>query len=563
MLASLSIHQFALVEHLELDFRSGMTVITGETGAGKSILLDALGLTLGQRADAGYVRHGADKADVSATFTPTAAAQSWLQEHDLPHDGELILRRVVSAEGRSRGYINGRPASAGDLKALARHLISVHSQHAHQQLLEKDAPRQILDAYAGLESEAEEVRDAFLQWQRMNKRLTTLRDTNSELLAQRQLLEYQVNELRELELQEDELTELETEHKRLSNAEHTLLSGQTALLACHGGDQGEDAASQFLNRALTQLDAIDDDHPLLVEVRELLAQASIQVDEAASSLQRYLDNTDMNPHRLQQLDSRLSDLHRMARKHHLRTDQLYPHWQEQEATLAELSLSDDDLEQLIADTDAQWHTFMALADTLSNKRQAAASRLDDAVSGHFGALSLGSARFITQTQRLPEHQATAHGCDAIQFEVQTNPGMPAGPLAKVASGGELARISLALQVVIAATSATPSLIFDEVDVGIGGGTAERVGRLMRQLGEHAQIMCVTHQPQVASQAHNHYQVSKISGDQETHTRIRALSEEQRREEIARMLGGVEITQSTLAHADEMLALANEPIASDA
>jgi len=556
MLTSLSIHQFALVEHMELDFQRGMTVITGETGAGKSILLDALGLTLGQRADAGFVRHGADKADVAATFSSNPDALKWLALHDLPEEDELILRRVVSAEGRSRGYVNGRPVSAGDLKDLARHLISVHSQHAHQQLLEKDAPRQILDSYAGLSALAKTVRSHWNQWQSEAKRLRTLRESSAELLAQRQLLEYQVSELRELDLKENELDELESEHKRLSNAESTLLSGQTALMACNGGDSGEDAASQYIYRALQQLDQLDDDHPLLSEARDLLSQAQIQLDEGASSLQRYLEMTDINPHRLQQLDNRLSDLYSMARKHHIRSEELYGYWQTQEESLAELSMSDHDLDDLAQQVESLRQDYLKAAGQLSDKRTKAAGKLDKAVSSHFGSLSLGSARFITRMQQLNEEQANAHGMDMITFEVQTNPGMPAGPLAKVASGGELSRISLALQVVTAETSETPCLIFDEVDVGIGGGTAERVGRLMRELGSNAQIMCVTHQPQVASQAHNHYQVSKVSGEHATHTRIRTLDHDRRREEIARMLGGVEITSQTLAHAGEMLAMAN-------
>ena len=361
--------------------------------------------------------------------------------------------------------------------------------------------------------------------------------------------------MRELDLKEDELSDLELEQKRLSGAENTLICGQSAMIVCNGGDSGDDAASQMIHRALQEVDNINDTHPLLDEVRDMLNQAQIQLDEAASSLQRYLDNIDMNPHRLQQIDARLSELYSMARKHQIRPESLYAHWQEQEAALEAMSLSDDDLKALEEEVANLRATCLKDAQQLSAKRQKAASKLSRAVSSHFDSLGLGKAIFTTRCDELSEGDLNPHGLNFVGFEVQTNPGMPAGPLAKVASGGELSRISLALQVVTAATSHTPCLIFDEVDVGVGGGTAERVGRLMRELGGQAQIMCVTHQPQVAAQAHNHFQVSKVSGDTATHTSIRTLSTSQRKEELARMLGGVEITQQTLAHAGEMLAMA--------
>ncbi|APR66282.1 MULTISPECIES: DNA repair protein RecN [Thalassolituus] len=554
MLANLSIHQFALVEHMELEFGAGMSVITGETGAGKSILLDALGLALGQRAEAGCVRKGASKAEVCATFKTNSNAQAWLKSYDFPSDDEVILRRIISAEGRSRGYINGRPVPANDLKEIASHLIDVHSQHAHQRLLEKDTPRQLLDSYAGLSEQTTKVSGLYRQWQTQYRQLKSLQEESAELQAQRQLLTYQVEELRELAIGELELDELEAEHKRLANAENTLLSGQSAVIACLGDDNSEQAATQMVYQAIHQLQQIDDRHPHLEEARDLLQQAHIQLEEAGNSLQRYLDGVDINPHRLQQIESRLSDIYTMARKHHINAQQVYAHWQEQEQALAALSLSDEDLAELRAEVESLYQAFLSEAQALSNARIHAATQMDKDIEAHFEALSLGRARFITQVIPQDIKQAQSHGIDDIHFIVQTNPGMPAGPLAKVASGGELSRISLAIQVVTAATSKVPSLIFDEVDVGIGGGTAERVGRLMRKLGNNSQVMCVTHQPQVAAQAHQHFQVSKVSGDEATHTRIRELSSKQRAEELARMLGGIEITSQTLAHASEMLAL---------
>ncbi len=554
MLANLSIHQFALVEHMELEFGAGMSVITGETGAGKSILLDALGLALGQRAEVGCVRKGASKAEVCATFKTNSNAQAWLKSYDFPSDDEVILRRIISAEGRSRGYINGRPVPANDLKEIASHLIDVHSQHAHQRLLEKDTPRQLLDSYAGLSEQTTKVSGLYRQWQTQYRQLKSLQEESAELQAQRQLLTYQVEELRELAIGELELDELEAEHKRLANAENTLLSGQSAVIACLGDDNSEQAATQMVYQAIHQLQQIDDRHPHLEEARDLLQQAHIQLEEAGNSLQRYLDGVDINPHRLQQIESRLSDIYTMARKHHINAQQVYAHWQEQEQALAALSLSDEDLAELRAEVESLYQAFLSEAQALSNARIHAATQMDKDIEAHFEALSLGRARFITQVIPQDIKQAQSHGIDDIHFIVQTNPGMPAGPLAKVASGGELSRISLAIQVVTAATSKVPSLIFDEVDVGIGGGTAERVGRLMRKLGHNSQVMCVTHQPQVAAQAHQHFQVSKVSGDEATHTRIRELSSKQRAEELARMLGGIEITSQTLAHASEMLAL---------
>ncbi len=553
MLVHLSVHQFALVDHLELELRAGMSVITGETGAGKSILLDALGLTLGGRADADCVRHGADKAEIAATFSANTAAELWLQQRDIPaEDGNIILRRVVSAEGRSRGYINGRPVSASDLREAGQLLIEIHSQHAHQRLLQKETPRQLLDAYGNLQLQAAEVALVWGEWQQLQRRLARLQEESAEVIAQRQLLTYQVEELRELAPGELEVEELELEQKRLSNAENMLLNGQYALAACYGDENSELAATQLTYQAIQRLLDIDDQHPLLAEARDLLGQAHIQLEEAGHSLQQYLDMVDINPHRLQQVDKRLSDLYSMARKHQIQPAALYAYWQEQESALAAMNLSDDDLAELHQQAEKLHKEYQQLATGLSDARRQAAARMDSEVEAHFEALALGPARFTTRIEN--SEQPGRHGTDQISFYVQTNPGMPGGPLARVASGGELARISLALQVVTATVSNIPSLIFDEVDVGIGGGTAERVGRLLRTLGQQGQVLCVTHQPQVAAQAHQHYQVSKISGDSATHTQLRKLGDKQRSEEIARMLGGVDITRQTLAHAQEMLAL---------
>lgn len=562
MLVHLSISQFALVEHLELELKAGMTTITGETGAGKSILLGALGLALGNRIDGNVVRKGAEKADISATFIINEKVAKWLDSHDYPvEDDTCILRRVITQEGRSRGYINGRNASATELKALANQLIDIHGQYAHQSLMQKDAPRKLVDNYAGTQGLCQKTKNAYQAWQDKLKQKNTLQEDSAEQQAQRQLLTYQVEELDQLELAAGEVAELEAELKRLSNADAIMFAGQQALSLCSDGADDESSsrgsaqssALQQIQQAIQQLDLIDDNNDTLTESRDFLNQAQIQLEEANDALHKYINKVEINPQRLQQTDQRLGAIYDLARKHHVRSEELYDKWQELSDQLSALNFSDDDMEALMQEVAELEKAYLKLAVQLSKKRHKAASKLDKEVNTHFEALALGNARLQTQIIS-NESDMHNHGIDDIDLLVQTNPGMPMGPLSKVASGGELSRISLAIQVITAQTSNIPSLIFDEVDVGIGGGTAERVGRLLNQLGQHSQVLCVTHQPQVAAQAQNHLQVSKIAGDEQTFTNIRPLSESQRTEEIARMLGGVEITQHTLDHAQEMLSM---------
>ena len=565
MLVHLSISQFTLVEHLELELKAGMTTITGETGAGKSILLGALGLALGNRIDGNVVRNGAEKADISATFIIGEKVAQWLESHDYPiEDDTCILRRVITQEGRSRGYINGRNASATELKALANQLIDIHGQHAHQSLMQKDAPRKLLDNYAGTRGLCQKTKHAFQAWQEKLKQKNNLQEDSAEQQAQRQLLTYQVQELDNLELIQGEVTELEAELKRLSNADAIMFAGQQALTLCADGhsddsssarSSAQNSALQQVQQAIQQLDQIDDDNALLKESREFLNQAQIQLEEANDALHNYINKVEINPQRLNQIDQRLGAIFDLARKHHVRADALYDKWQELSDSLSALNFSDDDMDALIQQVSELEQSYLKLAQQLSKKRHKAASKLDKEVNTHFEALALGNAKLQTDIKSSDSH-AHAYGIAHIDLLVQTNPGMPMGQLCKVASGGELSRISLAIQVITAQTSNIPSLIFDEVDVGIGGGTAERVGRLLNQLGQHSQVLCVTHQPQVAAQAQNHLQVSKIAGDEQTFTNIRPLDNKQRTEEIARMLGGVEITQHTLDHAQEMLAMGN-------
>lgn len=554
MLTYLRIKNFALVSQLELEFTNSMSVITGETGAGKSILLDALGLALGQRADGDYVRKGTDKADIHAHFSPNKQALDWLAENDLeqPTDEDISLRRVLLQNGRSRAYINNQPVSASSLKQIATYLIAVHAQQAHQQLLEKDSPRKLLDAYAQLAPLCHTVECAYNHWQQAHKQLQQLTENTQEQQAKQQLLSYQVQELDELNLQEQELLELEAEQKQLANAEQRLLSSQQAAALCFGDEHETQGLSQSLHLALQALGQIDDAHPALSDAKELLNQASIQIDEASISLNQYVDGIDINPHKLAQTEERLSQIYALARKHQIKPEQLYQYAQQQRQELAQLSMSDEQLQQLEHHVSELFKTYHQVAQELHHSRLKNGEKLQQAVQNQLTELALGGAQFFVEVHANADNKPQKSGIDEVQFLVQTNANTAKGTLAKVASGGELSRLSLAIQVVTAATSGTPSLIFDEVDVGIGGATAARVGQLLAQLGTQCQVMCVTHQAQVAAAASQHFQVSKISGEQDIYTQIRELNPSQRENEIARMIGGVEITQATKAHAIEML-----------
>jgi DNA repair protein RecN (Recombination protein N) len=420
MLVHLSISQFTLVEHLELELKAGMTTITGETGAGKSILLGALGLALGNRIGDNVVRKGAEKTDISATFIINEKVIQWLENHDYPvEDDSCILRRVVTQEGRSRGYINGRNASATELKALANQLIDIHGQHAHQSLMQKDAPRKLLDNYAGTRSLSLKTKQAFQAWQEKLKKKNNLQEDSAEQQAQRQLLTYQVQELDKLQLSEKEVAELEIELKRLSNADAIMFSGQQALTLCADGNNddasssrssSQDSALQQVQQAIQQLDQIDDDNEILKESREFLNQAQIQLQEANDSLHDYINKVEINPQRLQQVDQRLGAIYDLARKHQVRADGLYDTWQELSDKLNALNFSDDDMEALIQQVSDLEQIYLKQAIQLSKKRHKAAGKLDKEVNTHFEALALGNARLQTEIKSDEKH-AHSHGID--------------------------------------------------------------------------------------------------------------------------------------------------------
>ncbi len=555
MLVHLSVHNYAIVEHLDLELARGMSVITGETGAGKSIMLDALGLALGDRADSGVVRPGADKADILASFDlgDIPEARTWLSERDLDNDGPCILRRVITSEGRSRGYINGSPCPLGDLKALGELLIDIHSQHEHQSLLKPETHRRLLDEYAGSQELARQVQLAAQRWRQTRQELQRLTSTSDEQRARHQLLSYQLEELENLALGDNELEQLEQEHKTLSNAEQLLGACRQVLDLCSESDAGNVLSA--LTASLNRLGAFSSQPGTLSEAGNLLASAQIQVEEAVGELNRFIDHFDADPQRQQVLEERLDTIYTLARKHRIQPTELGELQQRLLEELEGLNADDQASERLSEELSAYARHYQEKADELSQLRQQAAARLADAVQIEMQSLGMPGGRFNIQLQNSNAEEPQPYGLEQVEFLVSANPGLPLKPLAKVASGGELSRISLAIQVITAQTSRVPTLVFDEVDVGIGGPTAEVVGQLLRRLGERGQVLTVTHLPQVAAQGHNHLFVHKQRGSEETRTAVASLDTAQRVEEVARMLGGVDLTEESLQHARKMVASA--------
>lgn len=555
MLVHLSVHNYAIVEHLDLELDSGMSVITGETGAGKSIMLDALGLTLGDRADSGVVRPGADKADILASFdlSDIPEARAWLAERDLDSDGPCILRRVITAEGRSRGYINGSTCPQGDLKALGELLIDIHSQHEHQSLLKPETHRRLLDEYAGSQDLARQVQLAAQRWRQTRHELERLSSAGDEQRARHQLLSYQLEELDNLALGEHELAQLEQDHKALSNAESLLAACRLVLEQCSEHDGGNVLSA--LTSSLQRLAPFNSPQGALGEAVNLLASAQIQVEEAVGELNRFLDHFDADPVRQQQLEERLDAIYTLARKHRIQPTELGALQQQLFEELESLNADDQATERLGEELTAYERHYQEKAAELSQLRHAAAGRLAEAVEGEIQRLGMPGGRFNIKLTAHNNGEPHPNGLEQLEFLVSANPGQPLKALAKVASGGELSRISLAIQVITAQTSRVPTLVFDEVDVGIGGPTAEVVGQLLRRLGERGQVLTVTHLPQVAAQGHHHLFVHKARSDDATRTAVASLDGAQRVEEIARMLGGLDLTEESLAHARQMVSSA--------
>ena len=552
MLVHLSVHNYAIVEHLDLELDRGMSVITGETGAGKSIMLDALGLTLGDRADSGVVRPGADKADILATFDleDIPEAQVWLKERDLDNDGPCILRRVITAEGRSRSYINGSPCPQGDLKALGELLIDIHSQHEHQSLLKTDTHRRLLDEYAGATDLARQVQLAAQRWRQTRQELERLSNSGDEQRARHQLLSYQLEELESLSLGENELEQLEQEHKNLTNAESLLSICRQVVEQCSESDSGN--VLNALTASLHRLGSVNNSPTALSEATDLLSSAQIQVEEAVGELNRFLDHFDADPARLQQLEERLDAIYTLARKHRIQPNEVATLQQKLLDEIETLNANDESIERLEHEVQAFARHYQEKARELSDLRHSSSTRLASAVEQEIHRLGMPGGRFQIELKAIPGSEPHPHGLEHVELLVSANPGQPLKALAKVASGGELSRISLAIQVITAQTSRVPTLVFDEVDVGIGGPTAEIVGQLLRRLGERGQVMTVTHLPQVAAQGHQHLFVHKVRDNDATRTAVSKLTKAERIEEVARMLGGIDLTKESLVHARKMV-----------
>ena len=550
MLIQLCVRDFAIVEQLELELAGGMTAVTGETGAGKSILVDAIGLLLGDRADSGVIRHGAGRADLSAVFdlSQLPAASAWLNEHDLAGEGDCHLRRVIAGSGRSRNYINGVPQPAQALRELGELLVDIHGQHEHQSLLRRDAQRQLLDDYAGNQTFVAELAERYRNWSQLRQDLRALRQASGERDARLDILRYHLRELVALDLAEGEVAELEREQRRLANASQLLETGQRLLDWLTEGD-GDDMADR-LGQSLRELDALNRLDPRLAPVSELLNAALIQVQEAGGELRGYVSDLDLDPEHLARIEQRLAAALQLARKHRTAPEELPALRARFETELDRLEHSETRLDELQQAVKAARAVYQEQADRLSERRTAAARELGERVSVALAELGMPGGRFHIALER--QDQPAPGGLETVEFQVSANPGQPLRPLAKVASGGELSRISLAIQVITARAARIPTLIFDEVDSGIGGGVAEVVGRQLRALGGNRQVLCVTHLPQVAAQAHQHFKVDKQTDGASTHTQVLPLDASARVTEIARMLGGLELTASTLAHAREMV-----------
>jgi DNA repair protein RecN (Recombination protein N) len=553
MLTHLHIRDFAIIDALELDLSPGMTALTGETGAGKSIVLDAIELVLGDRASAETVRTGADRAEISARFEIDALPEAvrWLREHELEADGECILRRTVTAEGRSRGYINGQASPNQSLRELGELLVDLHGQHEHQSLLRRDVQRQLLDGFGGLQVEASEVQALYGRWREVRQRLSALEGAGRDRAERVDLLRYQVQELEALGLSETELTELDAEHARLAHAERLLGGGQEALTRLYESDQG--SVQGLLAGVAGELGDLARLDATLEPVLELLDSAQIQVQEAAEALREYLAGCEADPGRLETVEQRLGLIHDLARKHRCQPADLPELGRRLADELESLERADQDLEGLRRRETELAAAYQVAAERLSSAREQTATALSEAVTGQMQALGMRGGEFsCAVSERTGERRFGPSGRDEIEFLVTANPGQAPRPLARVASGGELSRISLAIQVVTVQSGLIPTLIFDEVDTGIGGAVAEVVGRQLRRLGRERQVMCVTHLPQVAAQAHQHLRVSKQASESLVLTQVSRLEDRERVEEVARMLGGIEITEQSLRHAEEML-----------
>jgi len=550
MLTHLSISQFTVVAQLEVELHGGMTVLTGETGAGKSIVLDALGLCLGDRADSTLIRPGSERAELSAAFSldDAPAARAWLAERELEGDeATCLLRRTLNREGRSRAWINGRPSTLEDCASLGELLVDIHGQHAHQALLRRSYQRDLVDRFSDAEDDAQRVAGLARDWSALAGELARLRDAQRDENDREQLLRYQLQELEELDLKPGEVDKLEAEQRRLANAD--ALQRDTAQ-AIDAGEAAEDQTRQALRVLSSALHEGDG----LTGVRDMLDSAAIQLNEARSELEHYLAGCESDPTRLTEVEARLDAVYGLARKHRVDAADLPGQRDALRQELDRIDSSDERLAELESQLSALRSAYDEAAANLGKRRRDGAGRLEKAVAGLLRTLSMGNCRF--RVALTPRESDTPHrlGAEEVELRIGTQPGAEPQGLARVASGGELSRISLAIQVAAAGRGGVPSMVFDEVDVGIGGAVAEVVGRLLADMARSSQVLCITHLPQVAAQGEHHLRIVKRGRGRSLSSNLETLDAAERIQEIARMLGGVKMTENTLAHAREMLAL---------
>jgi DNA repair protein RecN (Recombination protein N) len=546
MLLSLHLKDFVIVDSLALDFAAGFSVLTGETGAGKSILLDAIGLVTGGRADSSAVREGQPRADISAEFSVDASLDQWLAERDLHGDaGVLQLRRVIDADGRSRAFINSHPSTAAMLKQIGERLIDIHGQHAAQSLMRGDGQRVLLDSFAAIEAEVKELGNRYKTWMEAETTLTQAQNAGKNFEQERDRLVWQLNELKELKLVEGEWDHLSLEQKRLANAAQLIEIAQGASGALSDDDDAIVNRLQTVAQKLKNLVGIDSS---LKPCLDLIESAAIQLDEASSDLSSYAQKIELDPVRLEQIDRRVGLLFTAGRKFKVQPEQLFEEQVELENRLS-LLVQSQDISALTAKVASAKEHYLQLAQKLSLARKKSAAKLSKGVSAHLQSLGMKGAKMdIAISDQTP----ASHGSDQIEFQVAGHEGVAARAISKVASGGELSRIGLAIAVLAAQANPVPTLIFDEADAGIGGSVAEVVGTLMRTLGDSRQVLSVTHLPQVAACAHHQFRVSKQTVKGKTTSQVHALKESERIDEVARMLGGIAITDTTKKHASELL-----------
>ncbi|MDG6373931.1 DNA repair protein RecN [Glaesserella parasuis] len=558
MLTQLTINNFAIVRHLTLELNEGMSVITGETGAGKSIGIDALGLCLGYRSESSMIRNGADKADISATFSmqPTSPAYLWLKEHELLDEDnpqECILRRMINQEGRSKAFVNNHPIPVSQLRELGQYLIHLNGQHAPQLLLKSEYQLEVVDNYANLHPLLAEMATQYHCWRKLHKQVKNFHQQCQENEARKQLLQYQVEELDEFAIKEGEFEQLEEDHARLANSEQLTELSQSVLNLLSDDNANVDT---MLYRAIRDLEELVEVDSQYQSALEMLNEALIQVQEASSEINHLANKIEQDPELLNELDQRISQTMQLARKHHITPDKL---WQKHLGLKQELqTLLDfaENEEQLIADEQQAYQQCVELAEKIYHKRVDAGQKLSAKVTKQIKQLAMENGEFFIDIQHNLD-KLSANGADFVEFNLRSNLGQNAQPLAKIASGGELSRISLAVQVLTANKLSTPTIIFDEVDVGISGPTATVVGRLLRQLGKKCQVLCVTHLPQVASHGNHHFNVQKQVENNQTETKMSLLTPKERVKALARLLGGEKITDAVLANAQEMLDLAEQ------